>query len=530
MKNFKIQTGLQSTIRVNKFIYNVSIIPFIKGIVPYQPYRPDRSRVLLSIIFFFSKLFNVVLNNILNSILYLLPYFMVKDTNQGIGTWLVVASFSWGVIRGFFKPTIMINDTYVNKTLQRNIRMPAKDIARNNTIIYFINVILYRLTLIVASPDILTAISIILVWYGTSLFANGIHKQYFSKYNEQFPKNKFLPQTIVFFLVILAGMPMYYILLNVRIVDISSIYYFIAAILILVIGFFFDKSMSKNFDYYSYMHMKIRVEEDLLNSFGANMGETVKSKNERKIDHSIKEYSGKRFTYLNNIFFDRYVKVYSLRFKITNIVLFLGVLLSYIVLFIFKPAFSSQFITAESGSFLNHISFVFLLLYFLNMGEVITNALFFNCDASMLRYRLYNKGSNVLPNFFERLKKITLIHVPQGLLMSLLVIVLAVGLKMTNNFLDILMLFVSINVMNMFFCIHSLVLYYVLQPYDKEMKIVNKTYSIINSLTYFAVYILADFTIELWILTIGVIIFSILYILIASFLMYFVAPKTFRIK
>lgn len=530
MKNFRIQTRLQSNIRVNKFLYNISIIPFIKGILPYKPYSPDRSRILVSVVFFISKLFSVALANFFNSLFYILVYLIVRDTTDGIGTWLVTATFAWATIRGLYKPTIMINDTYVNKTLQRNIKMPAKDINRNNTIIYFINVILNRLTLLVASPNIFIGLSIIMVWYGISLFTDGIHKSYFNKHNEMFPKNKFIPQTIVFLIVILSGLPMFYLLLSERLVDLSSMLLFFVSLLILIIGVLTDIKLSKNFDNYSYMRISILKEEHVINSVGANMGESIKSKNERKIEYSIKEYSGKRFVYLNNIFFDRYKKVYSFRYQLINLSLLTGVLIAFIFLIVLDVSSSSISPINADMNFLNHISFIFFILYFLNMGEIITNALFFNCDASMLRYRLYNKGSNVLPNFLERLKKIILIHTPQGLLMSLLIIIMSVGFKVTNNYLDILMLFITINVMNMFFCIHSLVLYYVLQPYDKEMKIVNKTYSIVNSLTYFAVYFVSDFSIELPVLTIGVIIFSVVYFVIASLLMYFVAPKTFRIK
>lgn len=36
---------------------------------------------------------------------------------------------------------------------------------------------------------------------------------------------------------------------------------------------------------------------------------------------------------------------------------------------------------------MNYLPFVLLLMYFINTGKVVTNAMFMNCDHSMLSYR-----------------------------------------------------------------------------------------------------------------------------------------------
>ena len=99
-----------------------------------------------------------------------------------------------------------------------------------------------------------------------------------------------------------------------------------------------------------------------------------------------------------------------------------------------------------------------------------TQAMFMNCDHSMLTYRFYRQPEAILKLFKARLKTLVKINLIPAL-------VLACGLPFllfvtggTDNPLNYALLFVSILAMAVFFSVHHLVLYYLLQPYNVHME------------------------------------------------------------
>lgn len=84
--------------------------------------------------------------------------------------------------------------------------------------------------------------------------------------------------------------------------------------------------------------------------------------------------------------------------------------------------------------------------------------------------------------------------------------------------------------MIVFFSVHYLVIYYLLQPYNKDMQIKNASYSVVTLLTYFVTYSLSDLVLTSSILSIFGILFVVIYIVIALILVYKVSPRTFKIN
>ena len=83
---------------------------------------------------------------------------------------------------------------------------------------------------------------------------------------------------------------------------------------------------------------------------------------------------------------------------------------------------------------------------------------------------------------------------------------------------------------SIFFSVHYLVLYYLLQPYNKNMQIKKMSYSIASFLTYYFSYVIFwDLVLSSLTLSIIGIIFTIIYIVLALFLVYRFAPRTFKI-
>ena len=84
--------------------------------------------------------------------------------------------------------------------------------------------------------------------------------------------------------------------------------------------------------------------------------------------------------------------------------------------------------------------------------------------------------------------------------------------------------------MSIFFSVHHLVIYYLLQPYNINSETKNTTYTIVNILTYVVCYYMIDLRLPTFSFGLAAIIFAITYSLISLFLVYKFAPKTFKIR
>ena len=90
--------------------------------------------------------------------------------------------------------------------------------------------------------------------------------------------------------------------------------------------------------------------------------------------------------------------------------------------------------------------------------------------------------------------------------------------------------FLTVTGISVFFSIHYLVMYYLLQPYNSETEAKSGVYSIVMFATYFVTYFITQQEIPTLIFGLVVIGFCVIYSIIALILAYKLAPKTFRIK
>lgn len=100
----------------------------------------------------------------------------------------------------------------------------------------------------------------------------------------------------------------------------------------------------------------------------------------------------------------------------------------------------------------------------------------------------------------------------------------------TENPLDYAVLLVSILCMSLFFSIHYLTIYYLMQPYNTETKMKSGMYMIVLTTTYFLCFFIMKLQVPILLFGIMTIVFCMLYSIIASILVYCFAPKTFRIR
>ncbi|MBQ8402413.1 MAG: hypothetical protein IJX14_10860 [Clostridia bacterium] len=100
----------------------------------------------------------------------------------------------------------------------------------------------------------------------------------------------------------------------------------------------------------------------------------------------------------------------------------------------------------------------------------------------------------------------------------------------TDNPINYALIFVTITALSIFFSVHYLTLYYLIQPYNAGTEIKSGTYQLVIWLTYMICYMMIQIKLPTPYFGIAAIVFCVLYSAVASVLVYKLAPKTFRIR
>ena len=96
--------------------------------------------------------------------------------------------------------------------------------------------------------------------------------------------------------------------------------------------------------------------------------------------------------------------------------------------------------------------------------------------------------------------------------------------------MDYVVLFVSVTVMSVFLSVHYLTLYYLLQPYNAGTEMRSGTYRVVTAVTYAVCYLMMWVRLPALVFGVALIAFCVCYCIVASVLVYRLAPKTFRIR
>lgn len=249
----------------------------------------------------------------------------------------------------------------------------------------------------------------------------------------------------------------------------------------------------------------------------------VKEK-DKKIDKKIIEKK-EGYDLFNTIFFERHKEILlrSAR-KYSFIIAIVYGLLAYIML-----KYSNYNKNIAEFLHLKLATFV-IIMFFINRGAIITQAMFFNCDHAMLRFNFYREPSVIVELFKKRLLTVAKVNLlPAFVIGAGNVLLLAISqneysiLTMATTFLFIISL-------SVFFSVHYLVIYYLLQPFNKEMEVKRASYSFVTMGTYIVSYWLTGLVMTSEILSILGIIFVILYTFLALYLVYKISPRTFKLN
>lgn len=252
----------------------------------------------------------------------------------------------------------------------------------------------------------------------------------------------------------------------------------------------------------------------------------VKKANENAISGDAGITSKRRgFEYLNELFVKRHKKIlWNSTKRISYICLFL-VLGVQLFLFV-QPEMKAQ-VNAMIMTWLPYLVFI---MYAINRGTNFTQALFMNCDHSLLTYAFFKRPDFVLKLFQIRLREIMKINAVPALVIGGGMALTLYTSGGTENWPDYVILLVSVLCMSLFFSVHYLTVYYLLQPYNAGTEMKSGTYRIVMSVTYLICFFVMQQRIPILVFGIMTIVFVVLYCIAASILVYRLAPKTFKIR
>lgn len=252
----------------------------------------------------------------------------------------------------------------------------------------------------------------------------------------------------------------------------------------------------------------------------------VRQQNDKLISADTAITSGRRgFEYLNELFIKRHHKLLwkaSKKIAFVSLCVILGALLAFYLAPEFKVEINEFIMTG--------LPWCTFILYMLNRGTGFTQALFMNCDHSLLTYSFYKQPKFVLRLFRIRLREIIKINLLPASVIGFGLALLLYASGGTDDVRNYLVLVVSIPALSVFFSVHYLTIYYLLQPYNAGTEMKSATYQIVLTGTYLVCFFIMKLKISTLMFGAMTLLFCVLYCAVACILVYRIAPRTFRLR
>ena len=512
---------LRNTYKVNTFIYALKSVPGLRKLLPDKLYQNRGLKIIGNIISILLEIVNIFLGKFLYIFLMIFSMMSIYKTNPS-ATFLHILIFL--TIIGALMNTYMFNPTKDKYYAMFIMRMDAKKYALSDYFYAILKVIIGFLPFTLLF-GLLTGVNIWLcllipLFVASAKISIAAYNLYL--YNEKgivINENnpvKHVWLLILIFLALAYGLPA----LNVIVPPIVSPIIMILTILISIVAIKYIFKFNK----YREMYKKVLTGVTVNVTTSAN--QIAKDTVLKQISIDKKLTSNKKgFAYFNDLFIKRHSKLLLKSAK--KVAMISAIVIGIVILIITMNQELKQEINNIIMTYLPYFVFI---MYLINRGESITRAMFMNSDHSMLTYAFYRKPTSILNLFKERLKSIILINLLPASIIGIGLSLILYASGGTDNNLNYLIIFISIIAMSIFFSVHHLVIYYLLQPYNINSETKNTTYNIVNIVTYVVYYYTIHLRLPTFYFGLATIVFACFYSVISLLLIYRLAPKTFKIR
>lgn len=291
-----------------------------------------------------------------------------------------------------------------------------------------------------------------------------------------------------------------------------------------ILGYCFYQNILKTKTFKSYFKKKLTLNTVIFDA--ESVANITKNNIKKQLSYDRDIHSDKKgYDFFNDLFFQRHKKI-----LMNSAIRFAGIFGAIFLVLIGVLWFMPETRLQAALTLETHLASFLMIMYFTNRGAKVTMAMFVNCDSSMLTYRFYRQPKSLLNLFTQRLKTLLIVNLLPSLVISLGLIIALYISDASTPYLNYALIFIMINAMSIFFSVHYLILYYLLQPYNINLQAKGYLYNIISSITYLVCYYMINARFALFPFTISVIVFCVLYILISLYLVYKMAPRTFHLK
>ena len=521
-KTLKISFALKNTYRVNSILYALKQMLLIKMILPSVLYGARGLKIFANIL---SAIWEI-LSAFLGKFIYLMCiYAIVAYGYDGYSnkSELFLHMLLFLTIIGAFMNTNLFNPSKEKYYAVFLMRMDAKQYVLINYGYAILKVVIGFLPFMILVGSILDLplwLDVILPFSiaGLKLFVAATSLWDYEKRGLAYNENrlgKFLWAFVALMIIVACGLPA----VNIAVPQIVSTALFIAFVPLGIIG----AVKVIRFDEYKAVFRDLFAQTQ---PFADKKTQALRKQSEKYISADTSITSDRKgFEYLNELFIKRH----------KNILWSASKMITYVCLVLIAGAIIASYVFPEFREVTNHLIlnwlpyFVFIM-YIINRGTGFTQALFVNCDHSLLTYPFYKQPGMILKLFAIRLREIMKIN-------ALPALVIGAGLSLllfitggTDNVLNYAVIIVSILCMSAFFSVHYLTIYYLMQPYNAATEIKNGMYQVVKVATYVVCYYMIKVRMPTIIFGTLTIVFCILYCMIACILVYRFAPKTFRLR
>lgn len=516
LNSFILSFKLKNLYRVNSIIYTLKHTPLIKKIFSYKLYSNKGLKTFANIISALIEFLSIFFGKIVYLLLFyatMVPLY----TNKPLA---FVNIFIFLTIIGGFMNTYLFNPSIDKYYAIFLMRFDAKKYTLSNYYYQIIKCIigLIPFTIIFGLSFNVPLVICLLIPIYVTCVKNIFNALSLSSYNNKKTiknENKFAPLSLILILILLTAgyIPPFY---NI---GVNNLLFYIIFSISLILGILSFVYIIK-FSNYSKMCKDIIKKDEIMPNNNVLEDKMYK----KQIDNNEINTNKTGYAYFNFVFVQRHKKLLTKATKNISI----GLCVFFLILAIICIVFPSK--NKEINSVLtNSIPYYLFVLYFINRGQRICQTMFMNCDRSMLTYRFYREKNAILSLFTERLKTLIKLNIIPGLLIALGTVLLLYLTGGTSLNIYIIT-FVTIISMSIFFSVHYLVLYYLLQPYDVNLEIKNPLFMSICGFTYFVCYMASQIQIPTMIFGICMCIFTIIYSILSLFLAYKYAPTRFKLK
>lgn len=523
-RTLRISFSLRNTYRVNGILYSLKQIPLLKRILPDALYRIKGLKIFANVLSGLWEVLSVFLGKFLYFIFMVAGAAILYDKIPAERLYLHILVCL--TVIGSFMNTNLFNPTRDKYYAMILMRMDAREYTLVNYTYAILKVIVgflpfslwfgrnagVSLWLCLILPFSVAGIKMAVA--ASSLW--DYEKRGFV-YNEN-RLNRYFWLFVGVMLVLAYGLPAVGIAFPVN----------AAAVILVIFALAGTVGLGKILRFKEYRAVNQQLLGQITNQMDitAQATQAVQQQSRNSISADTEITSNRRgFEYLNELFIKRHRKIlWSSSQKIAAVCLFL--LLGILLAFYLRPEIKER---------INDLLLIFLpyfvfIMYSINRGTGFTRALFMNCDRSLLTYSFYKKPDMVLKLFRIRLREITKINLLPAIVIGGGLAALLYASGGTENPLNYAVLFVSIVCMSIFFSVHYLTIYYLLQPYNAGTEMKSGTYRLVLSATYFICFFLMQVRMPILIFGVSCIVFCALYFIAACFLIYRFAPHTFRLR